>query len=87
MSPAEAFSIHWGKSGGFVPYADYMQSECWTDKSRAYRAMVGRCENCGATSGLSVHHRHYRTLGRERPEDLIVLCSDCHQARHRKSTK
>lgn len=24
-----------------------------------------------------VHHRHYRTLGRERDKDLIALCRGC----------
>ena len=27
-------------------------------------------------NGLQVHHLHYRTLGRETPGDLIVLCTD-----------
>jgi hypothetical protein len=26
--------------------------------------------------GLQVHHLHYRNLGQEEPEDLIVLCTD-----------
>lgn len=28
------------------------------------------------TNGLQVHHVHYRNLGREEPNDLIVLCTD-----------
>jgi hypothetical protein len=28
------------------------------------------------SNGLEVHHLHYETLGSERPEDLIVLCTD-----------
>lgn len=28
------------------------------------------------SNGLEVHHLHYRTLGNEQPEDLIVLCTD-----------
>lgn len=32
-----------------------------------------RVEN---TNGLQVHHVHYRTLGHETPNDLIVLCTD-----------
>jgi hypothetical protein len=50
-----------------------------------------RCEVCGrpgihhkrlqpgdifGSSGLQVHHLHYRNLGQEEPEDLIVLCTD-----------
>lgn len=28
------------------------------------------------SNGLEVHHLHYRTLGQEEPQDLIVLCTD-----------
>jgi hypothetical protein len=28
---------------------------------------------------LQVHHRHYKTLGREQPEDVEVLCPACHR--------
>jgi hypothetical protein len=51
-----------------------------------------RCEVCGrhglshknrpedrrltGANGLEVHHLHYRTLGDEDPDDLVVLCTD-----------
>ena len=31
---------------------------------------------------LEVHHLSYANLGRELPEDLIVLCPQCHAAQH-----
>ena len=31
---------------------------------------------------LSVHHRHYDTIGAERPEDVRLLCSKCHADLH-----
>ncbi len=44
------------------------------------------------SKGLEVHHLHYRNLGCEQPEDLIVLCTDslhgfrrnsgCHERTH-----
>ncbi len=43
------------------------------------------------SNGLEVHHLHYRTLGEELPEDLVVLCTDnlyarrkigCHERAH-----
>ena len=40
-----------------------------------------RCEGegCGTcTWELEVHHLDYRRLGRERPEDVLVLCPICH---------
>lgn len=41
------------------------------------------CDLCGRNRDalrrigrhLQVHHKHYRNLGRERPEDLAVLCA------------
>jgi hypothetical protein len=38
------------------------------------------CPN-DASSGyqLELHHRHYANWGEERPEDVVVLCSLCHE--------
>ncbi len=44
------------------------------------------CDRCGFTSGsrkeFVVHHRHYRTFGSERPEDVCLLCKPCHSELH-----
>jgi HNH endonuclease len=43
------------------------------------------CEKCGsrgAHTEVQVHHRHYRNLGNEPLDDLVVLCGFCHQALH-----
>jgi hypothetical protein len=44
----------------------------------------GYCEGC-LKPGLpgEFHHLHYRSLGRETPNDLAYLCRDCHEACHR----
>jgi 5-methylcytosine-specific restriction endonuclease McrA len=39
-----------------------------------------RCRGCDATENLEVHHRTYAHFGSERPEDLTVLCHECHDA-------
>lgn len=40
------------------------------------------------SNGLHVHHLHYRTLGSEEPDDLIVLCTDaCHWGGYDLDTK
>jgi 5-methylcytosine-specific restriction endonuclease McrA len=51
------------------------------------------CEDCGnKTTPLSLHHLTYQRMahdgpqtlfGKETPDDLAVLCWDCHKARHR----
>ena len=38
------------------------------------------CPN-DASSGyqLELHHRHYENWGKEKPEDVVILCSLCHE--------
>lgn len=45
-----------------------------------------RCQNCGASENLQVHHIQSRSeLGNDRLENLITLCADCHGKCHRSS--
>jgi ribosomal protein S27AE len=39
------------------------------------------CENCGATEDIEVHHRDRNHCNNEL-DNLIVLCSDCHNTVH-----
>jgi hypothetical protein len=49
----------------------------------AVRKRAGdRCERCGCIGAVVAHHLHYRTKGRERPEDLLLVCEKCHDALH-----
>ena len=42
-----------------------------------------RCQYCGATSNLEVHHQQFRShCGSDSEENLITLCSVCHAAIH-----
>jgi 5-methylcytosine-specific restriction endonuclease McrA len=44
-----------------------------------------RCADCGDSieeKVLEVHHITYIRRGKERLEDLMTLCQDCHQERH-----
>jgi len=43
-----------------------------------------KCEKCGASFPLEVHHKTYTHLGKEEPRDLIVLCQECHEKEHGK---
>lgn len=66
-------------------YLDYLDSpEWWTIRRTAMRRAQWRCErekpgDPRHEGPLEVHHRHYRTLGCERPDDVEVLCSACHR--------
>ena len=42
-----------------------------------------RCQQCGRATDLQVHHIRFRSrLGDDDPDNLITLCSDCHQTVH-----
>ena len=60
-------------------YLAYIHSPEW--KARRVRALQlagHRCQVCGETRGLQVHHVTYANLGRELDRDLTVLCWWCH---------
>lgn len=72
-------------------YRQYMQSDEWKwIRGQKLRSCHYRCERCGRRRWLNVHHRHYRTFGREGMEDLEVVCQECHKtadAERRKQSK
>lgn len=61
-------------------YQLYIQSPEWKQiRSRKITACGSVCEICNKfCSSLQVHHLHYRTVGEERNEDLMVVCKNCH---------
>jgi hypothetical protein len=62
-------------------YDDYIASAEWQAFADAQKlAARFRCEACGKPSNwdVDVHHLHYKRLGRERPQDVLVLCGGCH---------
>jgi len=52
----------------------------WTSLKRQIIERRGnRCERCGGEDrSLDLHHLHYRSMGNEQPEDVVLLCRDCH---------
>jgi hypothetical protein len=67
-------------------YQSYISSREWEIKSFHTKAKAGwRCEQCkrpGKKNRLHLHHKHYKTLFRERRCDVEVLCDNCHKKRH-----
>ena len=64
-------------------YQDYLKSEHWQKTRKATLADRNyRCEKCGGSGPLHVHHLTYANLGAEWPEDLQVLCEFCHRWEH-----
>lgn len=65
-------------------YHEYIKSAQWQQRASAMKMHTGyRCENCGKSRNLTVHHLNYDHLGDERIEDLKVLCWECHREEHR----
>lgn len=63
----------------------YLQSDKWRTKRLERLAIDGcRCQSCGATGPLEVHHKTYKNLEHEPMSDLVSLCRDCHQDVHDK---
>ena len=56
----------------------------WSRRSKEVRALTDHCVVCLSRTVLHVHHIRYRGKrgAGERPEDCVVLCSDCHRILH-----
>lgn len=64
-------------------YADHIASSRWRATRKRFLATCnGKCEGCGSTAGLHVHHATYRRFGDERVSDLRLVCQKCHAAIH-----
>ena len=76
-----------------VDYYEYINSPEWRRRADAAKARAGyRCRVCNRHADevvLNAHHRTYERLGNEDPDDITVLCRDCHELyeTHDKSPK
>lgn len=62
-----------------IEYVSYLDSRGWRDiRHEVLQLDDGKCQKCGSTKNLECHHLHYMRLGDELPEDLVMLCRDCH---------
>jgi 5-methylcytosine-specific restriction endonuclease McrA len=68
-----------------IDYREYLKTEHWRVTSLAAKKRASfRCQLCNGIDRLNTHHRTYERLWQELPEDLIVLCEDCHAKHHDK---
>lgn len=64
-------------------YIKYIQSKSWEKiRLRIIKQRKSKCENCGSTEHLQVHHKTYKNLFNEKDNDLQVLCRSCHYSVH-----
>jgi phosphoserine aminotransferase len=80
MADFEAFLMGLIAGKRKVNYSEYIQSPAWKRKATAAKKRAGnRCQVCNGKKRLEAHHRTYDNLGHEKPEDITVLCHDCHE--------
>ena len=65
-----------------VRHAAHLNSKVWARiRQKVIVRDYGMCAGCGQP-GRDVHHIHYRTLGVETGEELVLLCRPCHEKEH-----
>ena len=75
-------------------YDQYLRSDCWWKQVRQcclqnakytceahVIAVTGARIRCSRTA-TEAHHLTYVRIGRELPEDLLAVCSECHRRLH-----
>lgn len=68
-----------------MPYEDYLRTDAWKmRREQALRDAGNKCQLCYSPKYLDVHHKTYERRGHELPQDLTVLCRDCHAKFHNK---
>jgi hypothetical protein len=69
-------------------YKLYLSSAEWIARRSKFLQTWNYCNRCDLPRWLAiiaydqdlhVHHRHYQSIGNERPEDLEGLCKRCHE--------
>ena len=64
-------------------YINYIKSEKWAKKKQELFQEKGKkCELCGSTKHIHVHHLTYERLYNELIIDLQPLCRSCHEKEH-----
>src|SRR3990167_7159872 len=68
-----------------MSYQDYLKSKHWLEFRRKILTIRTKCQSCGkSNTRFNIHHKHYKTLGNERNEDVMVSCQNCHLINHEK---
>jgi hypothetical protein len=66
-----------------LAYSKYLSGPHWQQtKERAKKKAHNKCQVCGSGAHLTVHHKTYEHLGKERDGELVVLCHRDHKKAH-----
>jgi 5-methylcytosine-specific restriction endonuclease McrA len=68
-----------------MPYEEYLETPEWkTIRIKVYEQRRGRCEVCKRKlKGFQIHHKTYANKGCEHYSDLVLLCVNCHENKHK----
>ena len=79
---SEYFDIF--RKSKFYNYHKYLKSAEWKIiRDKVIERDNGICLYCKTKPAQEVHHKHYRTIYKEKIDDLESVCSDCHRAIHK----
>ena len=74
-----------------LPYSEQLKDRRWLAfRERVFRERGRRCERCGRTEQLQVHHLEYRGVRlawKYKVSEVIVLCDACHSRLHHKDSE
>ena len=77
LSPKKKETAHKEK------YYKYLSSDQWKLMRFGLFYLRGeKCERCGKTKNLQVHHNTYNNVFSEKIKDLEILCGGCHKKEH-----
>lgn len=68
-----------------IGYKTYLQTPWWKITAKYKKSKIKKCQLCGSTKNLNVHHSNYSILGNEfnNLDELTVLCQSCHYKFHK----
>ena len=67
---------------GFENYNEFLKTDEWKQIAQMVKERDGhKCVICGSTENLNAHHLRYRA-DRLDEDDIITVCSNCHQCLH-----
>lgn len=68
-----------------MDYKDYLKTEHWINfRNKMYDKFEHKCQLCGRTNELRLHHNTYQNRGCEKETDVTLLCKHCHSMTHDK---
>ena len=80
---SEIQNRHFALLDSGLTYTQYLRLDEYGRRRRPVLKRASRvCEGCRRPARLQIHHLHYQTIWKETPDDLVAVCSACHDRAH-----